>query len=255
MLTATDGGNVNVVTDGIWADADVILIVDGDVVDADNSSRTNVFAGNTISLEVGGFIGDLFNPFDISAENMLLLTYTGSGDRDPYWAVLTGQILGDANPVNPDLPKYLGIPDIPPGIIIYNGVVIGGPEALINRFLRSQAFNVLDQHFFTGERDAVLELWPFFFSHAVVQNNQYYPAVGAFEIINQGGVRVYGVPEGLDEPVDVNFLLHHDSPFKVNKKDKGGTAQKKIKKKGTRQDSISDTEYREVTTSYVNEEE
>ena len=81
--------------------------------------------------------------------------------------------------------------------------------------LRAETF-INEVRTFSGELDAIFALTPAFFTHSIAVNNQYYPAIPAVEYINQGRVRVYGVPEGLDVEVDLNILKEQDGPFSVD---------------------------------------
>ena len=244
VLTTNNGTNVRIAGGGIRADADVIINSSGDILDLGDSDVTNITAGNGIFLNASDFIGEVIDPLEIDAGQEGVLTFTGTGDRRPIWAVLNGVIDGTGDPTNLE---FGGIGRTPPGLIIYNGISTGGPLDLELQILRSESFDT-ESRIFTGGVSAIFSLSPQFFTHSIIINSFYYPAIPAIERINQGRVRVYGVPEGLDVPIDINILLEQDSPYSAGTEDKSksnlgaGEKEKRRKagpftKKGTRKKS------------------
>ena len=124
VLTTTNGGNVNIAAGGLMADADVTINASGGVFDGANSEATNIFAGNDINLNSGWRVGEDTDPLEIDAGNGLLLSYTGSGPTSTFFAIINGVINGSTDPT---LLEYVGPPREPPGLILYNGVAVGGP--------------------------------------------------------------------------------------------------------------------------------
>ena len=192
-------------------------------------------------LSTNEFIGEIIDPLDVDAGVNLVFTFTGEGLRPTFWTIVNGQVAGDTNP---DFPVYGGIPSDPPGVIIYNGVVIGGPESEFIKDLRSESF-FLEVNQLLGDEYPVFSLWPFFFTHQVVLNKQYYPQVVSFEFLNQGGVKIHGMPEGANEPFDVNILLEQDEPFRA-KKNKKKDQIRETKKKDAKKNFLKD-----VTTASI----
>ena len=231
VLTTNNGTNVRIGAGGIRADADAIINSSGDILDLDGSGVTNITAGNGIFLNAGDFIGETIDPLEIDAGQEGVLTFTGTGDRRPIWAVLNGVIDGTGDPTNLE---FGGIGRTPPGIIIYNGISAGGPLDLELQILRSESFDT-ESRIFTGGVSAIFALSPQFFTHSIIINNFYFPAIPAIEQINQGRVRVYGVPEDLNVPIDINILLEQDHPFsagtEVKSKSDLGTVEKDKKRK------------------------
>ena len=173
---------INVGTGSVFADANVVINASGDILDAGDSDDLNMFAGDSIQLNAVGFIGEVIDPLDVEGEENIAFTFTGEGLRPTFWAIVNGQIGGDSDPA---LPVYTGIPNDPPGVILYNGVVIGGPESPFIKNLRSQNFS-LEVNQLLGDEHPVFSLWPFYFTHQVVLNKPYYPQVISFEFLNQG---------------------------------------------------------------------
>ena len=231
VLTTNNGTNVRIGAGGIRADADAIINSSGDILDLDDSGVTNITAGNGIFLNAGDFIGETIDPLEIDAGQKGVLTFTGTGDRRPIWAVLNGVIDGTGDPTNLE---FGGIGRTPPGIIIYNGISTGGPLDLELQILRSESFDT-ESRIFTGGVSAIFALSPQFFTHSIIINSFYFPAIPAIEQINQGRVRVYGVPEDLNVPIDINILLEQDHPFsagtEVKSKSDLGTVKKDKKRK------------------------
>ena len=110
--------------------------------------------------------------------------------------------------------------------------------------LRSESF-FLEVNQLLGDEYPVFSLWPFFFTHQVVLNKEYYPQVISFEFLNQGGVKIHGMPEGANEPFDVNILLEQDDPFRA-KKNKSKNQIRESKKKDAKKNFLKD-----VTTASI----
>jgi hypothetical protein len=196
-----------------------ITVTDGSVYDED-SDNTSVMAGGEISLSVSNRIGvdetlavTTTNPLNIDAEGDVNLTYTGGvlPAGSAYWAVLAGNAGGDADPDQINFDAGASTTTAAPANLWWNVGLIGGQQTALLDYVRYQGFVQEVYHLNSGQA-VFAPSYSAFFLHVASQMTEFWP-VPVIEFINQGGGKIYGLPQGLAIPRNIDVLHTFDEPF------------------------------------------
>ena len=190
-----------------FSDNAVSLFARDDILDHAPDTITDIFSGaNTNLTVVDGDIGNKTNPLEIQAGDKLNFSAMNPAARGGFWVVGTGLAGGSDTTRHV---RFAGVGKAPPGMIFWNGSIIGGTEAQLR-----DLFNALRQgSFYTILADRLgsssVFVVPSFFIHdnVAVQEHDDVPLI---QFLQRGVGRVAGLPDG-DETVNIQWLT--DSPY------------------------------------------
>ncbi len=176
----------------------------GNIYDLDNNAHTNIVAAKDITLLAGGRIGEPLagDPLEVfAARNVNVGVINdakcfGGFGQSSVWAFINGHSgSGDIN--------YIGPGSTAPGLIIWNGTVVGGPSYPMQRFWREEMMHVYQMplHLSNYLHDDLM-----YFPHSYMMLPTF-PDHLPIELILHGGGSIDGLPEGVTpSEIDINEL-------------------------------------------------
>ena len=215
-VTITASGDINIGDDAdlqkvsILSDSKVNLTAGGSIFDRNNTNVVNIQSGSSIALNVVGKIGEAINPLDIDVTENIDLVFSGGGTRNPIWAQLTTPVNSGSN--GSDI-QFSGSGNEPPGLIVFNGTVVGGENEDIRKFDRAQRFSN-EARILTLESPVLASA---FFRHVSVEMSHLWKIPG-IEHINRGGGFIFGLPSDLNLPTRFNIQDAQDKNYQWKSK-------------------------------------
>jgi len=212
----SEGGDLLIGSDGLGVAGDAVLTAkQGSIVDFHDSSATNIWATGDLTLAAGNMIGEASagDPLEVEIGGQINLVavdgapnFTG---KRHVWAFLNGTS-GDGT-VN-----FVGSGDdgTPPGLIVWNAQVFGGPENPLLRIERARAgFTREMTDLIPGYQNGVWDFGFLYFPHVWALLDKM-PAIMNIEYILHGEGIIEGLPEGIGpDSVDMNEF---DDTFSYN---------------------------------------
>jgi hypothetical protein len=210
------GGDLLIGTDGLGVAGDAVLTAStGSIVDYHNSDATNIWTTGDLTLAAGNMIGEASDgdPLEVEVGGALnLIAVDGapyfSGKRH-VWAFLNGTS-GDGS-IN-----FVGSGDAgtPPGLIVWNTQVFGGPENPLLRIERARTGFTREMASLIQEYQNRVWDWGFvYFPHVWAMLDKIPPIMNIEYILDGNGV-IEGLPEGVGpDSVDMTDL---DDTFSYN---------------------------------------
>ncbi len=190
-----------------FAENAVTLVAQDSILDHAADTVTDIRSGATTDLTaVQGRIGALDNPLEIIAGSQLNLQAGNAAQRFNFWTVGTGLAGGTraATHVN-----YAGAGSTPPGLILWNGIIVGGPPDFIKALLEAMRLGTRYTEL-QGRIDVPSALMAdtFFYHENALLNDYLDMPLIMFQ--NRGIGMVEGLPDGSDT-IDIQQLI--DTPF------------------------------------------
>ena len=210
------GDEMNPEQASVHADSEVSLKVAGNIVDLNTNGGTSIIAGGDISLDSTGEIGETSNQLGVNSGGSLSLRFSGSSLQGSIWANLRGLAGGS---LSGDDVEFVGNTKEPPGLIFWNGNILGGGNENLRQFTRAETFYNEVRNLTPTQ--AVLV--PAFFRHVSVSMNELWK-IPTIEHINVGGGFIFGLPREMDLPSSSNVLRTQDNSYRwdtLPKKKKG----------------------------------
>ena len=165
--------------------------------------------GDTMLSVVDGVIGSGTSALEVVVGGELGLQALNPAERtEEFWAALTGTAGGSTTP---DHVHYLGETSTPPGMIYWNGDVIGGPEHSLKDYLRSERFYV--ENTVLSDLDTIF--WnDVFFPGSMIEYDKYWD-MPYIEFISPGEGVIQGLPNGdvfmnVQEIIEEPLAYHAD---------------------------------------------
>jgi hypothetical protein len=175
--------------------------------------EVDIFSGGDTNLSVvNGFIGGLPDLLEVTVGGNLNLEAQNASPRGPFWAALRGTAGGE---VSSEFVQYVGDGDTPPGMIYWNGDVIGGQEDQMFDYSRSERVKRALVNF-TEDQPIVDQpavfMMPNYFFTTIFEYEQYWN-IPVIEFLNPGVFFIQGLPTG---PVEINVQELLDDASAVN---------------------------------------
>ncbi|HCN08972.1 MAG TPA: hypothetical protein DIT01_13665, partial [Lentisphaeria bacterium] len=196
-------GDIDLNSESIFSAGSVDLdSTTGSISDISGGDRVNIRALGSATLIADDEVGNLTDILEVNVGE--LLVSANSGDADSGFATgLGGLADGSIGP------RYVNFIGDAPGLLVWNGDVIGGPPAELQLWLRAGNFD--SQGVMLDNTSQVFRN-PFFY-HKAVMLSDYRAPTTVLEYISASGGKIFGLPRHLALSNNIDILQYTDDPY------------------------------------------